>query len=260
MSSTVAKALSLLDLFSERRPHAGLSDIARLAGIDKATTHRLLAALAHHGLVEQDQASRQYRLGAAVLRLARIREATYPDTALILPILERLSAETGETAHASLFAGNRLATIGVVESARSSRVSLTPSEELPLHATASGIAFLAYQSEDAITRHLAAPLAAITTHTITDAAVIRKEIAAARRNGFATADQTLEFDVFGIAAPLFDGDGFSRGAIAVATPRHRITPALRTAIAEAVVAAAGEASRKLGGAPPESFLRPGRAA
>ena len=110
---TVDKALTLLDYFSDRRPAIGLSELARLAGMDKATVHRMATALANHGFLEQDPLTKSYRLGAGILRLARLREACFPVEAIIEPILKALSEETGETAHASLLAGMKLATVGV---------------------------------------------------------------------------------------------------------------------------------------------------
>ncbi len=41
---TVDKALGLLDYFSEQRSSIGLSEFARLAGYNKATTRRFLVA------------------------------------------------------------------------------------------------------------------------------------------------------------------------------------------------------------------------
>ncbi|MDP7586137.1 MAG: helix-turn-helix domain-containing protein, partial [Verrucomicrobiota bacterium] len=61
--------MKLLDFFSERHPAIGLSEMARLAGCDKATTRRLLLALERSGMVEQLLESRKYRLGVAPLRL-----------------------------------------------------------------------------------------------------------------------------------------------------------------------------------------------
>ena len=43
--STVGKAVSLLELFTLHEPEIGLSDLARRAGLDKATARRLLMAL-----------------------------------------------------------------------------------------------------------------------------------------------------------------------------------------------------------------------
>lgn len=105
---TVDKALSLLNLFSERRAAIGLSELSRLSGFNKATVRRFLIALEKHGFVEQDATSRAYRLGPALLRLARVREAVSPVTSIVQPILEGLVAELGETAHFSLYAGGSL--------------------------------------------------------------------------------------------------------------------------------------------------------
>ncbi|MFT5111764.1 MAG: DNA-binding IclR family transcriptional regulator [Parasphingorhabdus sp.] len=68
---TTDKALSLLSQFSESRPQIGLSEFARLARFDKATTRRLLISLIRNGLVEQHPETRKYRLGASILSLAR---------------------------------------------------------------------------------------------------------------------------------------------------------------------------------------------
>ena len=100
---TVDKALSLLSYFSEQRPSVGLSELARLSGFNKATTRRFLVALEKHGIVEQDATTRLYRLGAGLLRLARVREATNPVAAIVQPVLNDLVSVTGETAHFSLY-------------------------------------------------------------------------------------------------------------------------------------------------------------
>lgn len=255
MSSTVAKALSLLDHFSEEVPELGLSDLARKAGLDKATVHRMLAAMAGAGLVEQRGASRLYRLGPEVIRLARVREKSFPTAAAFQPALEALMAETGETAHASLISGRALATIDVVESTRSSRVSLVAGEILPFHSTASGNVALAFAAPDVRDRVLASALPAITPHTITDPAVLRDRLEAVRRAGFAESNQGNEEDVYGIAAPVFHADGLALGAIAVATPAHRMTPDLRRTIILALIREAEKVTFNAGGAVPPGYRK-----
>ena len=63
--STISKALTLLDAISRLEKEAGLSDIARHCGLDKATARRFLVELEKHGFVEQDMETRRYRLGGA---------------------------------------------------------------------------------------------------------------------------------------------------------------------------------------------------
>lgn len=247
MPGTVDKALQLLELFSEREPALGLSEIARRAGFDKATTRRLLLSLERHGMVEQLADSRKYRLGAAPLRLARVREAAYPVSAVVGPIVERLSRETGETAHFSLAAGATLATLCLQESARANRVGLEQGEALPLHATASGLAYLAFAPPALREAALRGPLRAYTDFTATEPVAVAALVSRARQEGVARVDHGYEIDVVGIAAPVCDATGQAQGAVAVASPSSRVTAAADVAIRAAVRRAAAELTHALGG-------------
>jgi IclR family transcriptional regulator, acetate operon repressor len=253
MSTTVAKALSLLNHFSEAEPEIGLSELARRAGIDKATVHRMLLVMCDSGILEKRDDTRGYRLGAGVLRLARVREAAFPLSQAFQQALDRLSAEIGETAHASLISGQALATIGISESNRGSRVSLVAGEILPFHCTASGLAVLAYSRPELVERVLREPLARRTRRTITDPDVLRGCLQDLGRAGFAEADQTNEDDVHGIAVPVFDLDGSVLGAVALATPAHRMTPDLRLRAISALFHEAGKLGDTLGARPPAAF-------
>ena len=142
---TVGKALDLLDLFTRARPQVGLSDLARLAGVNKATCYRLLTELASRGLVEQIAASREYRLGPALIRLARLRDAAVPARNAVMPLLQALARATGETAHLSQLAGGVLQTLAFAYPAQTGvAVMMDDADILPFHATASGAAVLAF--------------------------------------------------------------------------------------------------------------------
>ncbi len=255
MSATVIKALSLLNLFSEKAPRLGLSEISRLSGLDKATAHRLLNTLETLSYLEQNPQTRLYRLGPAVLHLARIREATFPVSAIGRSVLESLSAATGETSHLSLLTGGALAPIADVESPKANRVSLSASETLPLHATASGIALLAFTPPPGVANLLQGKLKSFTPNTMTSREAVLAAIESARRVGYAIADQSYESEVYGIAAPIFGPGETAAGALAVATPCHRMTRELKALIIRAVMDAAVDLSRKLGQEPPASFLK-----
>jgi len=254
ITGTVDKALVLLMLFTAQRPAIGLSEIACLAGFNKATARRLLLALQRHGLVEQDTRSRNYRLGAGVLRLARVREATFPLGRLVRERLRELAQRTGETAHCSMLTGGRLTTVGVVESPRANCVTLDPTETLPFHATASGIAVLAFLPRDTVDVLLEGPLAAYTDATPVEREAVQTLIAAAHARGVSVTNQTFETEVVGIAAPIFDGLGAACGAVAVATPASRMDDARAATIGAAVRDAAISLTRESGAEPPELFL------
>ena len=68
--------------------------------------------------------------------------------------------------------------------------------------------------------------------------------------GFAETVGTFEADVHGLAAPLFGPAGACVGAVAVATPAARLTPALRDRIITEITKAAREITALWGGRGP----------
>jgi DNA-binding IclR family transcriptional regulator len=247
---TVDKAMGLLACFSAALPELGLSELARLAGLDKAGARRLLVALAKHGFIEQDERTRRYRLGPAFLGYARMRETTRPLAAVVRGKLDELVQATGETAHASLLSGEHMATIGVAEPRRPTRVSVDPAQALPLHATASGLACLAFAPEafqrEFFTR---ASLTRHTARTALSRRALRTMFAEIRERGYSLADRTFDDEVIGIAAPVFDTEGRAFAAIAVASIATRFERGSERRIARCVLDAAAAISAAGGGAP-----------
>ncbi len=243
---TVRKALSLLDLFTIRRPELGLTELAKKAGFDKATTRRLLIALFDFGIVEQEPATKKYRLGAGLLRLAHMREQMFPVTRIVQPVVDKLAAESGETAHASWALPNGLATIAITESRHVSRVGLEMGEIMPYHSTSSGLAFLAFSPQEKVREILAETLHAHTEETPTDPQAIAAQIDKTRIQGYATSAHTYEAGVVGVGAAILDSNGVACGAIAVASPTSRASKKELHARGVLVQSAANEISRAIG--------------
>jgi DNA-binding IclR family transcriptional regulator len=240
---TVGKALDLLDLFTHRQPQMGLSVLARAAGLNKATCHRLLTEMESRGLVEQVGPAREYRLGPSVLRLAALRESAVPTREAAMPVLRRLAEATGETAHLSHLVAGRLQTLAFAYSARHGmKVTMEDADFLPFHATASGAAVLAFLPEAEAARLLAA---------FPDPAAVRDRMDQCRRLGWAETLSTFEKDVQGTAVPLFDATGACIGALAVAAAAPRMTPALHATITAELTRAGAEITALWGGQVPD---------
>lgn len=219
--STIGKALTLLDAISRLEKEAGLSEIARHCGLDKATARRFLVELEKHGFVEQDTETRRYRLGGAPVRLARIRETRFPYLSVATPFAKELAGLIGETVHLSEFAAGRLSTIHVEDSQRAHRVIVDVGSILPFHATASGLAFLSACPPKDIEQALSAPLQAFTDHTLTDPATLRQTLRETLKRGFSICQHGLESGVISVAAPIRAPGSPPVGAIAVAAPATR---------------------------------------
>ncbi len=249
--STVVKALQLLDLFSRSRPQIGLSDLARLAGLNKATCFRLVSDLCAAGLVEQMASGRDYRLGPAVLRLAALREAHVPLREAALPVLQALAAQTGETAHLSLMVGAELRPLAhAYSAAHASKITMEDVQIFPFHATASGLAVLTHQPPALREQILARPLPALTPYTLTDPVTLRARLREIETLGFAESQGGFETDVHSFAVPLFDALGRCTGALSIAALAARATPAQALVIRRALVGAARAVITLWGGSLP----------
>lgn len=248
---TVGKAASLLEQFTFAEPEIGLSELARRTGLDKATARRLLVALATHRLVEQEPQSRRYRLGAGLSRLARIREQHFPFVRLAAPVLRALATETGETVHLSEYSAGALITVHVELSARANRVNVDVGQVLPLHGTASGIAYLAAAGDTVAEACFSRPLEAFTPHTLTGREELAHAVHQAASHGYSRSAQGYEEGVHSVAAAIPGPDGRPLGTLAVASPVSRVDDATARKQGRAAMAAAREVSARLNGESPD---------
>ena len=77
----VANALQLLLEFRER-PSIGVAETSRLLGVARSTAHRLLAMLAHYEFVVQNEHTRAYHAGPALVALGELLGAPLATTLL----------------------------------------------------------------------------------------------------------------------------------------------------------------------------------
>ena len=97
----VSRALAILRAFKLEQPMLALAEIAASAGLNRATTRRMLLTLIDEGLVRQEPMSQRYLLTLRVLELA----AAAPTGGLreeARPVMLRLAQETGATVFLSV--------------------------------------------------------------------------------------------------------------------------------------------------------------
>lgn len=248
---TITKALNLLNYFSASRSEIGLAEFKLLSGQDKATVYRHLGELQSNGFIEQNLVSKTYRLGPAVLRLAAVREHTFPARHAVAATVDALSKELGELVHASLFQRGGMSSLYHADvQAHGTRVHFDQAELLPFHATASGLTMLAFGPGSLLETVLQKPLEDYTGMTLTNPAKLNAAVTKIRATGFAICDQGFEKEVYSIAAPIFADTLNIIGALAVAVPGSRMNKALQGQIIEALKTGCEDASSALGGALP----------
>lgn len=247
--SSVGKALELLALFTPTRPEIGLSQLCRLAGRDKATTYRHLQAMEAALFVEKNPLTKAYRLGPAVLHLSAVREQTVPRKEAASAALEKLAEQTGETAHVSLLSGRTVHFLASCESQMHATRAIIDLAIFPLHATASGIAALAFGPAELIDEALG-NLKAFTPATPTTEDALRNVVEEARRTGFGRSMKSFEEEIHSISAPIFDSSGLYAGSVSVAAVAVRFDSQLERIMMERLIEASRQITLSWGGTVP----------
>jgi DNA-binding IclR family transcriptional regulator len=218
------RTFAVLALFTSEHREWTTTQIGRECDLPVPTTYRILAALERHGFVVRDEITKRFRLGPAALALGRNAEAATDLRTISMPVLQRLSAQTGETTLLVVPSETHLRAVCLerVESPQSLRLSVQPGHHLPFHAGAQQKALLAFLPEDEVERILAGPLEKLCKSTIDDPEQLRKELQTIRRKGWARSFEETNIGVWGIAMTLLDELGYAVASVGIAGPQARL--------------------------------------
>lgn len=246
--SATTKTLALLDLFGPSSPTLSLADVTRLSGLAKPTAHRMMKELVELGFAEQFGPERKFRLGPKLVVLAKRREEMLPFRAIVEEAVAALSAQTGETVHASLLCGNVLQSLCNTQSQKHAMcVQISGDEALSFNGTSSGQAILAFSPPELVNQALASPLKRHTEKTITNPDALKTQLEDIQRTGVAISNGGYEADVHSHSAPIFGDQGFAIASISIAAPAVRVTPDTSQNFARLVRRAAGSVTQQTGG-------------
>lgn len=244
---TLNRAIAVLDCFSQERTELGVREIARMVNLSTSATGRLLSALKELGILSQNPDTRAYSMGARVLSWSGVYNATVEVRNHAMPVIEALRQITRETISLYILEGNERVCIERQESPQGLRVVTRVGRRLPLYAGSAGKAMLAslpLARQDAVL--LSRPLEPLTSKTITDPEVLRRELKKAREKGFAVSIGEWIEDAAGVAAPIFNQHGEVIAALSISGPTQRFTKETITRYGEEVKQAAARISESMG--------------
>ncbi|MCG5214546.1 IclR family transcriptional regulator domain-containing protein [Streptosporangium soli] len=236
---SLARGLAVIKAFSATAPELTLSDVARATGLTRAAARRFLLTLADLGYVRTD--GRLFALTPRVLELgyAYLSSLTLPEVAE--PHLERLVAETHESASIAVLDDEDVVYVARVAATRIMRVTINIGTRFPAYCTSMGRVLLAGLTVGELAAYLErAELGRVTARTITSPEDLTAELARVREQGWALVDQELEEGLRSIAAPIRDRSGRVVAAANISTHASRTTvEAARRDLLPALLATAG---------------------
>jgi DNA-binding IclR family transcriptional regulator len=242
----VGKALGLLVLLGDEPRGASAAELSRRAGLPFSTTYRLLGSLTRDGFVDYEPDGRRYRLGLRVFQLGQRVSNHHGFAGTALPVLRRVTEETGEATILSVRDGHHHLTVNKVDGPQMFRVTSDPGHLGALHTTSVGKALVAFADDATRARLLdELELEPLTELSLTDRDAFRAEIELIRRRGYATMDEENELGMRAVAVPVFNSQGHAFASLATAAPVFRMSLDAMVALVPLLQEAAAELSARL---------------
>ncbi|ABE45842.1 transcriptional regulator, IclR family [Polaromonas sp. JS666] len=225
-SSSVQRAFAILRALAATQAKGGrITHIAKATGLTQATTHRLLQSLVAERVVEQDAASKLYRLSIDFFALAAQAGNSMDLRALCRPSMLRLCASLGDTIFLLVRSGFDAVCLDRSEGPFPIR-SFTGDigGRVALGMGQGSLAILAFLPESEREEVIRYNLPRMREYGVYDEVYLRTEIERVRQTGYAGRNTGLLDGMAGVGVPVLDREGRAVAALSVGTISSRLSP------------------------------------
>ena len=236
----MARALSILELFNDRRLELTTNAIAQLTGLNRGTTYRFCRTLLSLGYLEEVEPS-TFRPGVKCISLAQAALGSREIVQIAMPYLNRLHESLNESVNMAILDDTEIVYVVRLLSSDLLTLRLGVGSRMPAYATSLGRAMLAFLPPNVAADNLdRSEITALTPWTLTSRTAIEKDLAAIRSNGYAYNDQGVAAGVRGIAAPVLDARGRPLASINLSIARPLTSRDVTRKLAPEVIRTARE--------------------
>ncbi len=217
----IDRAVHLLDAIATAQAPATLKIVSAETGLHPSTAHRILNALAAHGLVARGSGG-AWHLGRKLRDLAAHVAAEADLRGEARPIMEGLRDALGETVNLTVREGDEVVYIDRVISNRVMRVEQVIGSRAPLHVTAVGKLMLGDAGDAAVDAYAhRTGLPAFTKKTLASAERLKADVRRSVKRGYALDNEEAEPGVGCIGVLVRDGSGRAVAGLSISAPIER---------------------------------------
>ena len=220
------RALQILEALGRERTGMSLTDLQRQLGIPKSSLHGLLRTLAQREWIETDDAGTRFTIGRRAVWASAAYIEKDETVEAAKPIIDWLSAETGETVHLGRLDGDHILYLSKRDSRHPLRMYSAVGRRLPAHATALGKALLARRTDTQVDEMLPNPLPGLTANTLTSRDALFEDLDVTRERGYAFDNEENAQGIVCFAVALLAGFP-PTDAISISIPTAHLTPELQ---------------------------------
>ena len=245
LNQSVQRATAILRAAANRPAGDTASGLARSTGLPTSTALRLIHTLESEGFLTR-QGDGRYVIGLMLARLGH--DAGHGDLLDMTAraALDRVAAETHETVTLSVARGREaLDVVLQIDPPHLIQAVNWVGRRYPLHASSSGKVLLAALERARLERFLKGPHERLTSATITDPDVLRREIERVASRGYADISDELEEGLASVSVPIAEREGRLVATLNVTGPTFRFDARRRIAALTPMRAAVAQIEARL---------------
>jgi IclR family KDG regulon transcriptional repressor len=241
------KALDVMELFLNLEDEVRLSELARLAGLDRATVNRIVSTLVDRGYLKQPEVRGKYSLGSKFLDFSGLIKKRSKIRDIAMPYMLKLSHLANESVMLAVPDGQMAAYSETIPADHPLRIVPDEGTQFPLYCTGVGKIFLAEMTKEKLNAYLSSkPLEKHTNNTITDINQLKTHLGLVLKEEVAFDDEEYLLGVRNIASGVKNNEGQVIAAVGVLGPSIRLTRSRMLEIVPDVKNCAKEISKELG--------------
>lgn len=244
---SVSHALDVLEQFYLNVDEIGVTELSKRLKLHKNNVFRLLATLEARGYIEQNRATENYRLGLKCLQLGQTYVQQMGFLHQAKSTLEELVKSAKESSFVAIRKGTAIVPLDFLEARSAVRVVSFLGTTLPLHCTAPGKIYLAFDSEEGLNQSIPERLDRYTDRTITDRRILLEQVKEISQSGYAMEQGEFMEEVISVAVPIHDYTRTLVGSLAITGPAHRLTgEKIQKEVVPLILKGGSELSKRLG--------------
>lgn len=243
--SSLARMLSVLDLFSDQRLHWSAEDIGETLGVSLPTSYRYLKTLSDAGLLRRGTDA-QFTLGPRIVVLDHFIRQADPVLQCGVPFMKELVAQTGFDCVVTSLHGDQLLDTHREYGTMPANLSYGRGRPRPLFQGGAAKVVLAGLPTPLLHKLLDTRSDEVAAAGLpTDWPNFRRYYSQIRKDGFYFSNGELETTLAAIAVPLQQADGTVIGALSLVTTVQRMAVIDHAKLTPLIQRAAREISARL---------------
>lgn len=223
--SVLSRHLAILSAFEVDRAHLNLSQISKRSGVPLSSTHRLVADLVAHGLLEP-HAGKTFKLGIRLWELASRTPGVIGLREVAMPHLQLVQETVRQNTQLAILDG---ADVLILERFTEPGAAVdiggisTIGGRLPLHASTVGLVLLAYAGPELYEEVVRFGLPKYSAQTIGSEPELRRTLQAIRAERHIVTEGYVQEDASSLAVPVFGAAQTVVAALSIVVPRAEVS-------------------------------------